>query len=115
MSLLVESFIFDRIECNFLIVGHTHSSIDQYFSVLSGAIKSTTFIGSPLSLMNLLSVAHSGENIDCRPTVCRQISVYYDIVKALTPFINPIIKVFIYLFYYYIVFIVAIILILNNL
>jgi hypothetical protein len=94
MSLLIESFVFDRIEVNFLIVGHTHSSIDQYFSVLSARIHSTFFIGSPLALMNLLKQAHSSKKIECRPTVCRQISVYYDVVQALKPFINKSIKVF---------------------
>ena len=93
MSLLIESFVFDRIEVNFLIVGHTHSSIDQYFSVLSTAIHSTDFIASPLSLANLLSLAHKAKSIGCRPSVCRQISVYYDVATALKPFINPKIKV----------------------
>ena len=38
-SALVELGYFDAIDTNFLIVGHTHSSIDQYISVLSKAIK----------------------------------------------------------------------------
>ncbi|KAJ1387535.1 hypothetical protein B484DRAFT_409877, partial [Ochromonadaceae sp. CCMP2298] len=38
MSMLVETFKFDFIELNFLIVGHTHASIDQFFSGLSKAI-----------------------------------------------------------------------------
>jgi len=53
-SLLVESFSFDVVHVNFLIVGHTHSSIDQYFGVLTGAIKQTHYIASPLSLIELL-------------------------------------------------------------
>ena len=38
---LIESWSFDEIEIAFLIVGHTHAtcSIDQYFSVISKAIK----------------------------------------------------------------------------
>ena len=35
LSMLVELKVFDEILVNFLIVGHTHTSIDQYFSVLS--------------------------------------------------------------------------------
>ena len=35
-------------------MGHTHASIDQYFSVLSREILRTNFIGSPLSLESLL-------------------------------------------------------------
>ena len=42
-------------------MGHTHSSIDQYFSTISKAIKSSFFIGSPLSLMDLVKEVH------CRP------------------------------------------------
>jgi hypothetical protein len=40
---LIESWIFDEIEIAFLIVGHTHASIDQYFSVISKAIKSCLY------------------------------------------------------------------------
>ena len=38
-SVLIELGYFEGIDINFLIVGHTHSSIDQYFSVLSKSIK----------------------------------------------------------------------------
>ena len=47
-SALVELGYFDAIDMNLLIVKHTHSSIDQYFSVLSKAIKSAEFIDSPI-------------------------------------------------------------------
>jgi hypothetical protein len=36
-SLLIELYAFDEIEIAFLIVGHTHASIDQYFSVIAEA------------------------------------------------------------------------------
>ena len=49
---------------NFLIVGHTHSSIDQYFSVLSKAIDSAEWIGSPISLQALCSQAHKATRGD---------------------------------------------------
>jgi hypothetical protein len=93
MSLLLESFIFDKISVNFLIVGHTHSSIDQYFSVLSKAIKEAKYIGSPLGLVTILSMAHKKDKTSRRPTVIRQIIVYYDVTKAYTPYINTNIKV----------------------
>jgi len=48
-SLLIEGYNFDEIEIAFLIVGHTHASIDHYFSVISRAIKKATFIGTPPS------------------------------------------------------------------
>jgi hypothetical protein len=97
---LVENGYFDVLEVNFLIVGHTHSSIDQYFSVLSKAISSAEWIGSPLSLQALCSQAHkptrggNDEIIERRPSVNRQIEVYYDVVSALKPYINDQIKFF---------------------
>jgi hypothetical protein len=97
MTLLVESYIFDKIYVNFLIVGHTHSSIDQYFSVLSGAIKLTEFIGSPITLFMLLGQAHKKEKYK-RPTVMRQIIVYYDVNSALLPYLNKHIKVMFFIF-----------------
>ena len=90
-SALVELGYFDAIDINFLIVGHTHSSIDQYFSVLSKAIKSAEFIGSPISLQALCSQAHKDR---ARPTVNRQLDVCYNIVDALKPYINKKIKFF---------------------
>lgn len=84
-SALVELGYFEAIDINFLIVGHTHSSIDQYFSVLSKAIKKAEFIGSPLSLQALCSQAHKDR---ARPAVNRQIEVYYNVVDALKPYIN---------------------------
>ena len=90
-SALVELGYFDAIDMNFLIVGHTHSSIDQYFSVLSKAIKSAEFIGSPISLQALCSQAHKDR---ARPSVNRQLDVCYNIVDALKPYINKKIKFF---------------------
>ena len=90
-SALVELGYFDAIDMNFLIVGHTHSSIDQYFSVLSKAIKSAEFIGSPISLQALCSQAHKDR---ARPAVSRQLDLCYNIVDALKPYINKKIKFF---------------------
>ena len=88
-SALVELGYFEAVDINFLIVGHTHSSIDQYFSVLSKAIKKAEFIGSPISLQALCSQAHKDR---ARPAVNRQIEVYYNVVEALKPYINNKIK-----------------------
>jgi len=92
-SLLVETFAFNTIYISFLIVGHTHSSIDQYFGVLTGAIKNTQYIASPLSLLELLKIAHNNEKIDRRPAIARQIIVYYNFKEAITPYLNKQIKV----------------------
>lgn len=92
LSLLVQQFMYESIEINFLLVGHTHAFIDQYFSVLSNAISKAKFIGSPLSLMHLLETAHSLESSK-RPLVVRKLNVYYDVATFLKPYTNDKIKV----------------------
>jgi len=51
-SLLVEMGYFSTITVGFLIIGHTHASIDQYFSCLRGIIRRANFIASPLALQH---------------------------------------------------------------
>jgi hypothetical protein len=46
-----------------LIVGHTHASIDQYFSVLAREIYKSNFIGSPIFLEALLAREGIGRNL----------------------------------------------------
>ena len=87
--MLVENHKFDEILVNFLIVGHTHTSIDQYFSVISRKIREASWIGSPLSLLWLLQHAHAAGH---RPAVVREIPFIYDVVTALAPYINNDIK-----------------------
>ena len=58
-SLLIELFAFDEVEIAFLIVGHTHASIDQYFSVIAKAIRRTHFIGTPVALLELIRRCHN--------------------------------------------------------
>lgn len=99
LSLLVEMGHFRTIEVYFLIVGHTHSSIDQYFSVLSTAIKSAQFIGSPLALHELFRRACSGNSEAVSPYIVRSIDVYYDWVTLLKPYINSSIKVCLSIFF----------------
>jgi hypothetical protein len=90
LSMLIELGHFDEIYVRFLIVGHTHSDPDQMFSVLTKKIKSTQFIGSPISFRELLKIAHN--NKELRPAVVREINVVYDMKEALKPYINPDIK-----------------------
>ena len=82
LSLLVEKFIFDKITVNFLIVGHTHASINQFFSVLSGAIKDSDWIATPISLRQLLKSAH--KELRFQPKVIRELIVYHDWASFLT-------------------------------
>ena len=61
MSQLVEECYFDKIEVFYLIVGHTHNILDQWFSVLSKAIRAADFIGSVLALHTLYKFAHDDD------------------------------------------------------
>ena len=58
MTQLVEEHFFDIIKVFYLIVGHTHNPLDQWFSVLGKAIKKADFIGSVLALHELYKLAH---------------------------------------------------------
>ena len=80
----MEKRYFDEIQVNFLIVGHTHGPIDQYFSTRSKIRKSTHFIGSPLSLQNLFH--------DHQCLVSRVITVLHDWKAWLKPVINKKLK-----------------------
>jgi hypothetical protein len=93
MSLLVESKLFEEVEMNFLIVGHTHCSIDQFFSSLSTAINEASFIGSPLALINLFVEKRKRDPSLIQISVAKPIVVYYDFKKAIEPYINKKIKV----------------------
>lgn len=75
LALLVETGTFKEITANFLIVGHTHSSIDQYFSVLSRRIRACNFIGTPLSMRNLLQNAHA--DAGNRPLIYKDLQVCF--------------------------------------
>lgn len=68
-SLLVEFKRFDTIRMNFLIVGHTHNLIDQYFSVISTKIYQAMFIASPMALHALIMMSHKGQ----RTAFCKHI------------------------------------------
>ena len=87
------------LEVYFLIVGHTHCSIDQYFSVTSRDIGKCDFIGSPLALVALMSQESRGRTAKGEekirkhaPLLVRKISVIFDMVSVLNPLINPKIK-----------------------
>lgn len=105
ISLLVQEGHFKVIEVFFLIVGHTHASIDQYFSVLARLIWRSHFIGSPLALEYLIgkndlvrslsgdSWQDEGGSIKkAKPLLVKKITVVYDMKTALLPLINKKIK-----------------------
>ena len=80
LSLLVEKSFFDIIQVNFLIVGHTHGYIDQYFSTRSRLRDQTTFIGSPLSLWNTFN--------DDQCSISKEITIIYNWKSWFHPVIN---------------------------
>ena len=79
-SLLIEKAFFDFIKVNFLIVGHTHGYIDQYFSTRSRLRDQTTFIGSPLSLWNTFN--------DDQCSISKEITIIYNWKSWFHPVIN---------------------------
>ena len=104
ISMLVDNDIFDTVDVFFLIVGHTHASIDQYFSVLARLIFKCDFIGSPLSLHallgreqyhNLSGAAWSKtdkEKSKSKPLLIRKLSVIFDLKTCLVPVVDMSIK-----------------------
>jgi len=71
--MLVEKNLVDEVLINFLIVGHTHSSLDQWFSVFSKRISASKYIGTPLSMEYLLQ--HSHTSFSEQPLVYKAIQV----------------------------------------
>lgn len=106
VTMLVEADIFDVVDVYFLIVGHTHASIDQYFSVLAKQILQCDFIGSPLALEALLgrerdfnlSGTSWSQNVEntkprkAKPLFIRKLSVVFDLKSLLCDMIDFSIK-----------------------
>ena len=99
-ALLVELGYFEKITVSFLIVGHTHASIDQYFSCLRKLIRRASFIASPLALHHLFSLDKSSSETaksrlrsPYRPPI-RQVQITFirDYTAALAPYRSKFIK-----------------------
>jgi len=99
VAMLVEEGLFDVVEVFFLIVGHTHSSIDQYFSILAKLIMKCDFIGSPLALEALLAQSDEGlslsgkplpdgKKISSLPLGVKKLSAMFDMKTAIKPLVN---------------------------
>jgi len=94
-SLLVEAGYFSNITVGFLIVGHTHASIDQYFSCLRRKIRNASFIGSPIALQYLFSLPSTTEDEKKNKSLYRppisQIQLYFvrDYKSLFAPYYNP--------------------------
>lgn len=77
--MLVQDCIFDEIHINFLIVGHTHCSIDQYFSVIARAINRSAFIASPLGMEVVWGQAFTNDSKGRKnPKITRKLDAVYD-------------------------------------
>ena len=89
-SLLVELGFFQEVHVNFLVVGHTHCSLDQDFSVQSNKIYYSEYIASPLAMQDLLANAHK-DRLQ-RPLYNIQLQVVHDYKTLFEPFVNKHLK-----------------------
>ena len=91
---LADERYFDIVEIFFLFAGHTHSPIDQNFSVVNHAINRSNFIGSTVAMNELLKVAHDvtdQKNKNTRITEVINLDIYYDYVSYYEEVLNPLI------------------------
>ena len=92
-SILVEAGYFQLVTVGFLIVGHTHASIDQYFSCLRRKIRNASFIASPMALQHLFTLpftASEKKKSQFRPPISQlQLYFVHDYRSALAPYFNP--------------------------
>jgi hypothetical protein len=91
LSHLAMSCYFDRIELFFLFAGHTHSPLDQNFSVVSKAIANAEFIASPLAMEEVFLNAHEPEDRS-RVRMVIPMEYYHDYVSWYDPVINNLVK-----------------------
>ena len=92
---LVEEGYFRKVEIFYLFAGHTHSPIDQNFSVVHNAINRSKFIGSTIAMHELFKVAHDIEDEKSklsRITEVIPLDIYHDYVKWYEPVMNPLIR-----------------------
>ena len=104
LSLLVQEGLVDEIKCNFLVVGHTHCSIDQYFGTISKLVFACKFIASPVSLVHLLKTigteseelrllySHDKKKASTAktPSIVDYIHYVYDYRSCFKPYMNQI-------------------------
>lgn len=91
---LVDDGYFKRVEMFYLFAGHTHSPIDQNFSVIHNAINRSSFVASTIAMHELFKVAHDIENEKSklsRITEVIQLQTYHDYVKFYEPVVNPLV------------------------
>ena len=91
---LVDEGYFKSIEMFFLFAGHTHSPIDQNFSVVHRAIGRASFIGSVIAMQALFKIAHDMTNEKSKASRITEVvfmDIYHDYVAKYDPVINNLI------------------------
>jgi hypothetical protein len=84
---LVERGVFQKVKLSYLVVGHTHEDIDQYFSVISRFIKHILkTIMCPSEFVAALRSAFSTPG--CVPKCVEEIQYCYD-TSSLTDYLDP--------------------------
>lgn len=87
---MVQDGLFEEVHINFLIVGHTHCSIDQYFSVIARALNRQVFIASPLGLEEVWSRAFNGDEYGRKnPLLITKINDVFDLKAAFKDIMAP--------------------------
>jgi uncharacterized protein YdbL (DUF1318 family) len=91
LSECVEECYFSSVELFFLLVGHTHNILDQWFGVLSTAISKSNFIGSWMAIQEIYKIAHSDKHKARRPKEVHQLQFYHDWRKRYSRVMNQMI------------------------
>ena len=95
LSHLIEARYFDELELFFLIVGHTHNPVDQWFSVIGKCIKNADFIGSVIAMQELFKYACSKDaKTKSSEITVVQLTTYRDYRNFYAPLLNTNIKNF---------------------
>lgn len=90
VSLMVQKGFFKEVHINFLIVGHTHCSIDQYFSVIARALHRCSYIASPLAMETVWAAAFTGDEMGrLNPLNIRKVDAVYDLKEELERYRAP--------------------------
>jgi hypothetical protein len=86
---LIEMDAFQTIECNTMVVGHTHCPLDQTLGSWATIINEQDFVATPMSMEALLQNLHEGSEGYQRPRVMRKIEVVYDLQSVMEQARNP--------------------------
>lgn len=89
MSWIVENGWFSHATMNFLLAGHSHEDIDQYFSVPSMILRHTIAATQP-ELNAVIAGSFVGKNAVNAPTLMAHITGVHDVTAHWGPHIDPV-------------------------